>query len=167
MFLIILYDTVVVNTNFFVQANNVLLEDLLNMDQAGIMVIPRWTRTLAPKGSKQVPGSAKKAMAQVTKQTLINAMGKILGYQVIVAGKTDKVHPKLTKPSGFSHYTHTPSHFANVGTLVEFAQKTIISAMSFREITELLKVSGQRKRKIRLGLFLFWTTFPPTWILHS
>jgi hypothetical protein len=32
----------------------------MNLDETGIQIIPKHSRTLAPQGAKQVPGSAKK-----------------------------------------------------------------------------------------------------------
>ena len=106
------------------QTNGVLLEDILNLDEMGVQVIP--PRSLAIRGSKQV-GSAKKAVAQITKTSLCNVKGEMLGFQLIFSGKTDAVHPKNVKLPSNCLFSHSPSHFANVTTLAEFINHTIIS----------------------------------------
>jgi hypothetical protein len=53
-------------------------EDILNSDETGIQVIPTYKRTLAKKGSKQVAGVAKKAIAQITKVSAVTSTAILL-----------------------------------------------------------------------------------------
>ena len=117
------------------------IEDILGADETGINVIPRPTRTRAPKGSKQVPGLVKKALAQITKVTAISFMGVLLAYQLIFGGKTSAVFPDEVVPAPGSFYSATPSHFANAATTLEFVKKIIVPF-----------IEANRQRRIDVGL---------------
>ena len=114
------------NIYYVLQAHGVLVEDIIGADETGLEVIPKARRTLAPRGSRQVPGTAKKAAAQITKVTAMTFMGVLLPYMLIFAGKTEAVLPKDVVPAAGSCYTCTPSHFANAATTKEYVQKIII-----------------------------------------
>lgn len=107
------------------QRYDIPLSLIINLDETGIQMIPRHTRTLAPKGSKQVPGTAKKSLAQITKVTAVTAAGVLLPYQLIFGGKTDLVHPDIL-PSTGSIYSHTASHFTIGATQLQMVTEVII-----------------------------------------
>jgi hypothetical protein len=99
---------------------------ILNLDETGIQIIPKHSRTLAPEGSKQVPGSAKKAVAQITKVTVIAANGTLLPHQLIFAGKTPAVFPKEVLPAEGCFYSCTPSHFTLEHTQLEMVKNIVV-----------------------------------------
>ena len=89
-------------------------------------MIPSSKRTLAPKGSRQVPGTAKKATGQITKISAISKSGQILPYMLIFQGKTKNSTPVSVKPAFGSFYTATANHFANSNVIEEYVTKIII-----------------------------------------
>lgn len=119
---------------------------IINLDETGIQMIPKHTTTLAPRGSVQVPGTAKKAMAQITKVTAITASGVLLPYQLIFSGKTALVQPHNVLPSEGSFYSQTPSHFTVTSAQLEMMEKIIIPYVN--NVRSLLPSSEQRQKAL-------------------
>jgi hypothetical protein len=65
------------NMFFYQKDHNALTSDIMNLDETGIKMIPASGKTLAPKGSKQVPGQANKGVAQITKVTMCTHDGEL------------------------------------------------------------------------------------------
>ena len=82
-------------------------EDIINVDETGINVIPSSKYTPAKKGRKQVPGTAKKSRGQITKITGIAKSGELLPYMLIFEGKTKNSTPHEVIPSSGSFYRST------------------------------------------------------------
>jgi hypothetical protein len=138
----------------------VLDEDILNSDETGIQVIPTFKRTLSQKGAHQVPGIAKKAIAQITKVSAISATGILLPYMLIFAGKTEKVLPGSIRdePAGVIH-TFTASHFANSRTTLDYVQKIIVPfVLAQRERRQKSGESTEAQEKERWAV-LIWDNF--------
>lgn len=133
--------------------------DIINMDETGIQMIPRAKRTLAPQGSLQVPGAAKKAISQITKVTAIALSGVLLPYMLIYAGKTSFVTPKNVIPSLGSIYTATTSHFANARTTLEFVQKIIVPYVGQQRETRILSGKSTEERENSSWAVLIWDNF--------
>lgn len=121
-----IFDNFVLIYLFIMKDNNVPYEDIIGADETGIQVIPASKRTLAPRGSRQVPGTAKKSLAQITKMTAITYMGKMLPYMGIFTGKTAAVLPSEVEPSPGSRYTCTPTHYANAATTLEWVKEILV-----------------------------------------
>jgi hypothetical protein len=137
-------------------------EDILNSDETGIQVIPTYKRTLAKLGSKQVPGVAKKAMAQITKVSAATSTGLLLPYMLIFAGKTDKVLPAclVEQPEGVVH-TFTPSHFANAVTTLEYVKKIIVPFVTEQRRTRVASGGSTEARENSRWAVLIWDNFSP------
>lgn len=129
------------------------------MDETGIQMIPRAKRTLAPQGSLQVPGVAKKVMAQITKVTAISLSGVLLPYMLIYAGKTAFVTPQDVIPSPGSIYTATTSHFANARTTLEFVQKIIVPYVEEQRSARILSGKTTKERESSSWAVLIWDNF--------
>jgi hypothetical protein len=104
-------------------------------------MMPHWKSTLAKKGAKDVSGAIKKCLAQITKVTAVSAVGRLLPYQLIFTGKSDKVIPTHTEgePTGIL-YTYTATHFATVRTTLLFMEEILVPA-----------INSQRKHRIACG----------------
>ncbi|MDE2342960.1 MAG: hypothetical protein KGL63_06130, partial [Betaproteobacteria bacterium] len=118
----------------------------MNVDETGINLLPSSKRTLAQKGSKQVPGNAKKAIGQITKVTGITKSGDLLPYLLIFAGKTANSTPSNVEPSFGSFYAATPSHFINSTTMYSYVEKVIIPYLHRIRATRGEAISGTEKR---------------------
>ena len=135
------------------------MEDVLGADETGINVIPRATRTLAPQGSRQVPGLVKKALAQITKVTCITLLGGLLGYQLIFGGKTSAVFPSEVNPAAGSFYSSTPSHFANASTTLEFCEKIILPFIDSNRRRRIAEGKSSQEQEDRRWAVLIWDNF--------
>lgn len=134
-------------------------EDIVGADETGIEVIPRAKRTLAPRGSRQVPGTAKKAVAQITKMTAMTYTGILLPYMLIFAGKTEAVRPKDVRPAAGSCYSHSPSHFANAATTKEWAEKILIPFIKAQRQGRVDKNESTKEREDQRCAILIWDNF--------
>lgn len=99
---------------------------IINVDEMGIKLVPSPGYSLAQKGSKDVNGTVKGAVAQITKISGITKSGEMLPYLLIFAGKTETVLPTEVEPANGSVYSCTPSHFANTDIILEYVAKIII-----------------------------------------
>ena len=135
------------------------MEDILGADETGINVIPRATHTLAPQGSRQVPGLVKKAMAQITKVTCISLPGILLPYLLIFGGKTSAVFPSEVKPSPGSFYSATPSHFANAFTTLEYVQKIIIPFIHANRLRRIEDGKSTEEEEKKRWAIIIWDNF--------
>jgi hypothetical protein len=115
-----------INMFFYHKDNNVPTSDIMNLDETGIKMIPASGKTLAPKGSKQVPGQANKGIAQITKVTMCTHDGELAPYMLIFAGLTDLVHPRRVPPPKGCVYSHSPNHWANEDTTIKFVKEIIV-----------------------------------------
>lgn len=122
-------------------------------------MIPRSTHTLAPKGSRQVPGLVKKALAQITKVTAISLLGVLLAYQLIFGGKTSAVFPDEVKPAPGSFYSATPSHFANASTTLEFVQKIIVPFVEANRCRRIEQGKSTKDQEERRWAIIIWDNF--------
>ena len=134
-------------------------EDVLGADETGINVIPRPTRTLAVRGSRQVPGLVKKALAQITKVTAISLVGDLVPYQLIFGGKTSAVFPSEVIPADGSFYSATPSHFANAATTLEFVSKIILPHVEANRRRRIAQGKSTQTEEERRWSILIWDNF--------
>lgn len=96
------------------------------MDETGIQTIPAPRKTLAPKGSKSVPGTAKKAILQITKVNACTYAGDLLPPMLIFNGKTPQVLPTRVAKIPGSVFTCTPTHFANSSTTLKWVTDILV-----------------------------------------
>jgi hypothetical protein len=135
---------------------NVPSELVVNMDETGLNTMSFSKTTLAPKGSKQVPGLTKGATSSVTKVTCMTANGILLPYMIIFEGKTGTVLPDDVEPAKGSLYTCTATHFANWDTTLIYIRKVIVPYVQ--------KVRGERSGAVEATgnpqwAILIWDNF--------
>jgi hypothetical protein len=97
---------------------------ILNADETGVLLTTASTTTFDTKGAKHVPVVGKSQRQQVTVMETFTMDGHLLPRQVIFGGKTDKVHP--TEKFDGIHYAHSPSHWCDSTTLVEWFDAVIV-----------------------------------------
>lgn len=136
------------------------MEDIINLDETGIQMMPTWKRTLAEKGAKQVAGVAKKCLAQITKVSAVSATGVLLPYQLIFAGKTERVIPARVQdePQGVS-YTYTATHFANAQTTLEYMQKILVPFIERQRAARIANRTSTEARETGRWAVLIWDNF--------
>jgi hypothetical protein len=135
-------------------------EDIVNLDETGIQMMPTWKRTLAEKGVKQVAGVAKKCLAQITKVSAISLTGVLLPYMLIFAGKTEAVIPTdiENEPEGIE-YTCTPSHFANARTTLLFMKKILVPYIERNRRTRITSGKSTEAEEAERWAILVWDNF--------
>lgn len=62
---------------------------------------------------------------EITALLGITLAGEMLPTQLIYPGKTDRCHPNVTFPKHW-HITHTPNHWSNTESMIEYADKLLI-----------------------------------------
>ena len=92
-------------------------ELVINWDQTGVNVVPASQWTQEEKGSSrvEVAGVGDKRQIMVTVAGTLS--GKLLPFQVLYEGKTERCHPSTAFPEGFDIW-HTPNHWANGETSI-------------------------------------------------
>ena len=98
---------------------------VLNWDQTGVNIVPSSNYTMEQRGSNRVEIAGYEDKRQITATFAATLSGEFLPMQILYAGKTDRCHPRHQFPSGFDIY-HTPNHWSNEETVVQFVKKIII-----------------------------------------
>jgi len=95
-------------------------EDMIvNWDQTAIKYIPLSNWTMAQEGSKQVEVIGIDNKHQITATFAASLFSNFLPVQMVYQRKTTKCHPAMKFPEGW-HITHTPSHWCNEDTMVDY-----------------------------------------------
>ena len=76
-------------------------ELVINWDQTGINVVPSSNWTQAEKGSSRVEIAGAGDKRQITVTVAGTLSGKILPFQILYEGKTERCHPRTQFPEGF------------------------------------------------------------------
>ena len=97
-----------------------------NCDQTEVFFTPCKMYTMASRGAKQVNRQGFDDMRGITMLSTVNANGNLLPPQVIYQGTTNRCHPQnVTFPDPW-HITHTPTHWSNVDTMLQYLEKILI-----------------------------------------
>lgn len=99
---------------------------VINCDETAVQLVNISNRTWNVKGAKRVRvhgiGSDK---AQITTTIFVTEEGKVLPFQMIFTGKTDRCHPSHVKPDGCI-WAHTQSHWQSVSTYCDVIKEIVI-----------------------------------------
>ena len=108
-----------------IEKNNIPRSLVLNLDQTPTKYVPGSNKTMALKGSNNVPiiGSTDKRM--ITATFTITLDGKFLPLQLIYGGKTLKSLPRVKFPSSFS-LSANPKHYSNEEEAIKVLDEVII-----------------------------------------
>ena len=80
---------------------------------------------MAPRGSSIVPIAGSSDKRQITGNLAVTLSGKLLPFQLIYEGKTNRCLPKGVQfPTGF-HLTMTPNHWSNENTSKDYVLKIL------------------------------------------
>ena len=77
------------------------------------------------RGSNRVEIAGYEDKRQITTTFAVTLSGDFLNMQILYTVKADRCHPRHQFPSGFDIY-HTPNHWSNEKTVVQFVKKVII-----------------------------------------
>ena len=102
---------------------------VINWDQTGVNVVPSSQWTQAEQGSTRVEiaGAGDKRLITVTLAGTLS--GKLLPFQILYEGKTERCHPLTQFLEGFDIW-HTPNHWANGETSIRFVKNIILPYIS-------------------------------------
>ena len=99
-------------------------ELVINWDQTGTNVVPSSQWTQAEKRATRVEtGAGNKRQITVTVAGTLS--GKLLPFQILYVGKTERCHPLTQFREGFDIW-HTPNHWANGETSIHFVKNIIL-----------------------------------------
>ncbi len=110
-------------------------ELILNWDQTGIKIVPSSTWTMDQRGSKRVEMTGVDDKRQITAVFCGTLTGDFLPVQLIYKGKTPRCHPKFKFPSGW-HVTHSPKHWANEETMIQYIDHIVLPYLEAVRETE-------------------------------
>ena len=102
---------------------------IVNWDQTAIKYIPLSNWTMAKEGSKRVEVVGIDDKCQITATFAASLSGNFLPVQMVYEGKTSKCHPSVKFPEGW-HVTHTPNHWCNEDTMVDYITAVIVPYMN-------------------------------------
>lgn len=97
---------------------------ILNADETGVLITTASETTFDTRGHRHVSVAGRSQRQQVTVMETFVMDGTLLPRQVIFGGKTNKVHPAQTFEG--IHYAHSPSHWSDSNTLVEWFDAVIV-----------------------------------------
>lgn len=108
-----------------VQFEEIPHDMIINWDHTGINFASTSSWTMEKKGTKRVEMAAIDDKRQITGVFGCTLSGDFLPVQVIYTGKTKKCLPKYDFPPDW-HITHTPNHWANEETTVDYLNSIIL-----------------------------------------
>lgn len=86
---------------------------------------------MAKYGAKRVDVAGLDDKRQITAVFGCTLTGDFLPPQLIYQGKTTVYHPNTTFPEDW-HITHTPNHWANECTMLEYIHKILVPYIAVR-----------------------------------
>ena len=110
------------------------IELILNWDQTGIKIIPSSLWTMDMCGSKRVEVVGAKDKRQITALFCCNMVGDFLPLQLIYKEKLSGVTPSSFPPEW--NITHSPRHWSNEETMMEYIHTIIIPYVRARRTAE-------------------------------
>ena len=100
-------------------------ELILNWEQTGISIVPRWSWTMELKGAKRVAIAGISDKRQITAVLCGTLAGDFLPPQLIYQGKTTACNPRYKFPDNWN-ITCTTNHWSNEETMIEYILKNCI-----------------------------------------
>ena len=101
-------------------------ELIFNWDQTGINLVPTALWTMDRRGKKRIEIAGYQDKRQITAITCGSLVGKLLPFQLVYAGKTDRCHPAYKFPSDWQ-ITHTENHWSNEKTMLQYITGVIVA----------------------------------------
>jgi hypothetical protein len=105
---------------------------ILNWDQTGIKMVPSSLWTMEKRGAKRVEVIGATDKRQITAVFCCSLVGDFLPIQLIYGGKTKRCHPKFEFPLDWN-ITHSPRHWSNEETMLEYIEIIIPYVQNIRE----------------------------------
>jgi len=102
---------------------------IINWDHIVLKYVPVGSWTMAKEGSKTVPLAGLDNRGQITTVFGATLDGQFLSPQIIYQGKTEACLRWTRFPSDW-HVTHTPNHWANEVTTLDYIEKIILPYVS-------------------------------------
>ena len=103
---------------------------IVNLDQAGIAIVPMGRYKWAKRGSKSVPMVGQEDKRQITIVPAISAAGTAVGMQVIFQGKTERSLPvgegRRQLDELHVHLTMTSNHWASFETMQLWVENVLV-----------------------------------------
>lgn len=132
---------------FSVQEHKIPADLVLNWDQTGVRLVPVSEWTMAETGSKQVEIRGFDDKREITVLLTITLSGKLLPFQLIYPGKTDRCHPKQTFPVDWDVY-HSVNHWSNEDTMLHYIENVLVPY-----VTQTRKSLGLPESQRALAIF--------------
>ena len=150
-------------------ASTVFMEEIpsdliFNWDQTGLNIIPTSSWTMEKKGSRRVELAGLNDKRQITAVFCGSLNGVFLPPQIIYQGKTQRCHPVFKFPQNWN-VTHSPNHWANEDTTLEYLQKIIIPYI--QQMRTELSLSENHPALAIFDMFKAHLTDPVTKILEE
>ena len=98
---------------------------IFNWDQTGILLVPSAQWTMDKKGRKRVPIAGHNDKRQITAVMCGALTGEMLPIQLVYKGTTKRCHPPYNFPGDWL-ISHSPNHWSNEGTMVEYINEVIV-----------------------------------------
>ena len=130
-----------------VEFENIPLDLIFNWDQTGLNFVPVSKWTMEKEGAKRVEIKGFDDKRQLTAVFAATISGKLLPMQLIYQGKTNQCHPKVKFPNKW-HITHSPNHWSNETTMVNYITKIIIPYVKNKR-----KELGKTDDQVALAIF--------------
>ena len=108
-----------------IEENDIPLSLVLNLDQTPSKYIPVSNKTMAAKGSKNVPTKGLTDKRMITATCTITLDEHFLAMQLIYAGKTTESLPSVQFPSSFS-LSSKPKHYSNEEESIKMLNDSVI-----------------------------------------
>lgn len=99
---------------------------IINCDQTGLNIVPGSKWTMDKKGSKRVEIAGMDDKRQITAVICGSMSGKLLPFQIIYTGKTEKSLPKVSGIPKDWHLMFSHNHWSNEDKMKEYLQMIII-----------------------------------------
>lgn len=112
-----------------VKAGKIPPELVINWDQTGVNVGPSSQWTQADKGTTKVEIAGAGEKRQITVTVADTLSGKLLPFQILYEGKTQRCHLLTQFPEGFDIW-HPPNYWANGETSIRFVKNIILPYIS-------------------------------------
>ena len=98
---------------------------VLNWDHTALSYVPASKWTMEKKGSTRIEIGGFSDKRQITALFAATLSGDFLPIQLVYQGKTKRCHPDYLFPPDW-HITHTPTHWSNEETMLEYIDKIIV-----------------------------------------
>ena len=134
-----------------VRTYNIPDELILNADQTPSKYVPSTNVTLAEQGTAHLPVRGRNGKRAITVTVIQSLSGKMLPFQIIYTGKTERCLPKNATGKKIFLFSYNEKHWSNEGETLSLIDKII--ALYIENVTKELQVPNDQKS------LLIWDAF--------